>query len=977
MPRVSPIFRESLKCLDFDTEGKADSHLLYTAHLGGSKVFHLKELFTLKAAKELGADAVYFRRFADGRSPMPQIFIYDNSKKTKFSQEEIAVIHRNIWSSCIVPIFLVIDKTTVDIYDCRKPVDIKDGEISSSPIETLGLADEAVKQYSAQFFDNGTFWEQERNRNRFTADKTAYIKLIGGLKNIKKNIVNKTGLDKQIVHKLLVRCILIKYLEERGNSDTKMFAKEFFQKKFGTDEFCRIIEQGKILEIFDKLGKHFNGGVFAWPEKNERNEIAQADLSGLAEYLDGKNTNDNLVLWAEYSFKHLPVELISSIYEAFLKSKTDKDIVYTPEHLVSLIVDESMSPDDYEGKENFKVIDGTCGSGIFLVKAFKRMVQWWRYKNYVDTGILRSPPINSLLRILRKNIFGVELKQDAAQLAIFSLAVALCDELTPKQIWHELKFEDLSKENILNQDFFDYLKDAPKGSFDLVLGNPPFGKMKKDEYDKIIKKANLKNSQHIPRYRFPLLYLETVMFLLKPDAKLALIMPAGPLLYNETLEFRKVFFSRYNVEQILDFTNLSSHLFQGQANVAAVAFYVTNKQSQNGKIAHITIGKTKTAKERIYFEIDHYDFHWLSNEDACDNPHIWKANLLGGGRVLDLIQYYDKYPKIGAFLKKKERDGWISSEGYKIGHDGTKPQSQLIKEQYDTGEHLRNKPTLVSDIYIGKKFTEDDFQIETNKYFGRERKPELFIAPFILLKEVLDESGIPMCLSNTSFIFKEQYFGISAPESQRKELESFFKYIEHSNLLFRLLITIKSGTTLVNRASVIQASDIKDLPCFELDDGHLSYFNEIIKNDISSYIFDYLSQGQNSIISQIATHEELEQFSEILCRVLNSIYEDGKKKFRLNKIIDAPTYYACEYELSKKEVKASSIVKAGKDVSRLESLLIKEYGSTARITRVVKLYEKDKFYLIKPKALRYWLKSIALRDADELFADILEDPNEP
>jgi hypothetical protein len=47
-------------------------------------------------------------------------------------------------------------------------------------------------------------------------------------------------------------------------------------------------------------------------------------------------------------------------------------------------------------------------------------------------------------------------------------------------------------------------------------------------------------------------------------------------------------------------------------------------------------------------------------------------------------------------------------------------------------------------------------------------------------------------------------------------------------------------------------------------------------------------------------------------------------------------------------------------------------GQALRITRVLKIYENNKIYLIKPKQIRYWLKSIALRDVDETLDEILE-----
>ena len=34
----------------------------------------------------------------------------------------------------------------------------------------------------------------------------------------------------------------------------------------------------------------------------------------------------------------------------------------------------------------------------------------------------------------------------------------------------------------------------------------------------------------------------------------------------------------------------------------------------------------------------------------------------------------------------------------------------------------------------------------------------------------------------------------------------------------------------------------------------------------------------------------------------------------------------------------------------------------------MRIYDENVIYLIKPKQLRYWLRSVAIRDADETFA---------
>ena len=56
----------------------------------------------------------------------------------------------------------------------------------------------------------------------------------------------------------------------------------------------------------------------------------------------------------------------------------------------------------------------------------------------------------------------------------------------------------------------------------------------------------------------------------------------------------------------------------------------------------------------------------------------------------------------------------------------------------------------------------------------------------------------------------------------------------------------------------------------------------------------------------------------------------------------------------------------------IESLIKTKYRSNVFLIKILKLYERNKVYLIKPKTLRYWLRSIAIKDADEVFADSIK-----
>lgn len=324
-------------------------------------------LFALEAACKFEADAVYFRYFQDGRTAVPQLYIFDYTHKS-LSTENRNHIHRNMWNGYQVPAYIIIEKSVVSVFDAReKPKEDKEHYAE----EILRKTGDAIKSFNAQSFDDGLFWEEEINKKHFQFEQSATRDLIRGLKNVYEEFQKKSDLDKHVALKLLVQSLLIKYLEERDeDSKSGYFAGTYFKNNFQCTDFCDVIRKGKLLLLLDKLAEDFNGKIFEWhkdKEANAREAIQKSEVKKLADYLDADNKDGQFVLWKLYSFKYLPVEIISSVYEELLTDS--KDIVYTPEMIVSTLVDECM-PLKVPQKD-FKLIDVSCGSGIFFSKSIQ------------------------------------------------------------------------------------------------------------------------------------------------------------------------------------------------------------------------------------------------------------------------------------------------------------------------------------------------------------------------------------------------------------------------------------------------------------------------------------------------------------------------------------------------------------------------------------------------------------------------------
>lgn len=920
-------------------------------------------LFALETAKsKFNADAVYFRYFQDGRASVPQLYIFDYTEKV-LTNEERNRIHIQMWNGYQVPVYIIISKTSVGVFDSReKPKENR----SIYASEMITLTGEAIKGFNAQSFDDGLFWEEQDEKKHFKFEQSAARDLIRGLKEVYKSFQEKSGLNRHVALKLLVQSLLIKYLEERDeDSASGYFAGTYFQKHFKCQNFCDVIRNGRLLDLLDQLAKDFNGKIFEWDKEieiEEREAIKKTGVQQLANYLDGNMKDSQFVFWRLYSFSHLPVEVLSSVYEELLTDT--KDIVYTPEMIVSTLVDECMPLK--QPQQDFKIIDVSCGSGIFLVKTYKRIVQWWRYEQWQKTGELKKPPLSVLKELLLKSIHGIDIQQDAIRLSIFSLALAILDEVNlDPPTWGKLKFPDLSN-NIITQDFFRYISEITQGEFDLVIGNPPFnlqpveGKEpnRKIYFRELKEQTGYKSEINIPDENPALHFLVQSMKLLKPGALLCLVQPSGPLLYQNDVAFKKQLFSNYNLLQVLDFTKLADKLW-GRKNVATAAVFLQKSAPDNESVVHIVAGRTFSNTNRLFLEFDHYDFHIVSKEAVLNSSFVWKANLLGGGRIVDLIERLASLPTLGHFLNQKiTSNNWKYSEGYTVGN----------KKHYTA--HIHNKTSVKPENFVESGVVKTD--IETEGYFEapREKSKEIFLKPHILIKENIGKNIIPVAFLDYDAVFSHEIVGIYAPPEDTRKLRKLYDTFVQNNSLYRFYILATSNRVLVGRATAILKRDIDCLPFPENDDlMKTNSVEKILTDDVLTY---QLKSSQHLLVST-AEINDIKAYAKVFCQTLNSIYESEEKAFQLFKILDAGKYWALHFEYSTENTETE--LELTTDLEKYITEIIpshEENHKSFHVQRIVKVYGDNCVIFAKPKQLRYWLQSTALRDADEAFADYIK-----
>ena len=227
-------------------------------------------------------------------------------------------------------------------------------------------------RYSAWRLINGTFWDDPGNASLADGGQRAHERLIQAVVETDTAL---GGEGNPLLRRLLLLTVLIKYLEDRRVFPPAWFGgfcpahRSFF-------EALRDGEPSETVRLLANLEKRFNGDIFALP-KDAANRMTKPILRKFAKLVEARTVNQQQYLWEQFSFEHIPVEVVSHLYQRFVKG--GHGTVYTPPFLASLLLDHAMPYGKLSGDE--RILDPACGSGVFLVGAFRRLVTVHRAKN--------------------------------------------------------------------------------------------------------------------------------------------------------------------------------------------------------------------------------------------------------------------------------------------------------------------------------------------------------------------------------------------------------------------------------------------------------------------------------------------------------------------------------------------------------------------------------------------------------------------
>ncbi len=979
-------------------------------------------------AQKLKAESIFFVQ------DYPTVLFFDYHHFAEIDiEKKIHDLHLQVWNTSRIPIFVVALLGELRIYSAyQKPVrDLTEWQAKSRWLAQINEITQIAKFYnlfSRPAIESGALFQAKSQS--FKLENRVDQWLLKNLRSLRKKLEGSDKKNREYAHALIGRSIFIRYLEARDVLVSKYFAD--INPKY--EHYVDVLANKQdTYQLFHKLREDFNGDLFPL-SKEEESAIQETDLRRLADFLRGRSLAEqpDLLFWA-YQFDIIPIELISNIYEEFYHEHSDNDdkgTHYTPTTLVDFVLSECLTSDKLN--DGATVLDPACGSGIFLVEAFKRMVFHESHRQQIATMEL---PRETLLKLLTERIFGIDVNESAIQVAAFSLYLAFLDfrkpadiqqnKLLPKLVYDESQ-QTNGGHNLFYVNTFCFtpaelielqtqnqqlpILPIANPQFDVILGNPPWGKAKG--------KNNLA-LEWCQAFNYPVgnkelsqCFMWRVSRLLKPNGKIGLLVLAGAFLKHgkKSKAVRQQWLKRHCINAVYNFTHVRKLFFKGGiAPFVAIFFTLASKETISKNIVlYVSIKRKFWIEKSQAVVFDKTDLHKIRQIDFLAIDWLWKAYMWGGLRDIELIgELKSCYLSLQNFISESGL-GFTDTRG-EHHTDDLEVSHELPKDSFD-----KNLP-----------FSELIVPIESRTISVIRRK-NLYKGIRFIVKHGISQSGfkfgeIQARLANISFAFTGLFIGFridSLSDAQQKillgiissSLAKYYHFLTCSrwgglwhdtiDIEEHLSLPINFPTDPVLEDRVINAVDNlmannDNLPLFdpkrpdwftkqkELDEAifdlyELSAEQRDLVRDLCEVTLEFFYEGTKANAIKPPTLEQLTEYRDAFLEIWHERLATRGKA--LEPQIYAPHHgllVGMSFELKNlgEAINHEPIVDSAAWQHWFRELapnLRQEHVAGIYIDNVIKHLTDSSIFIIKRAERRLWTKSQARQDADEFLTEVFK-----
>ena len=651
----------------------------------------------LMLAHRMGAERVFFV----GDDPV----ILFTQLAPSAGDAEILAAYRRAWSLARPQCLFLATQDELRVYALTAPPPRSVDEADRlKPVEIVSRSADVAEElarYHRDGIESGTLFEEDVYKSR---DGRADARLLHDVRAATEALVGE-GLPHAVAHSLIERVILVRYLEDRW-----IVKREYFEAVAGaerpwlsvldtepeTPQFgarstfvsC-LADRGFTYAVFERLEADFNGDLFQ-VDRDEQELVQQRHLNLVSSLLTGSGFGSQgpLFLWA-YDFGVVPTSLISSMYEQFFQAGTDDDkgTHYTPPELVEFVLGRVLTDEVLE--TNPRICDPACGSGIFLVEAFRRLVR------HASSASGRALSSQELQELLLNRVVGVDLNPEAVRLAAFSLYLAYLNYLDPRDILRAGPLPPLIHRMdaatagavLVTADAFSPTSDEADsestvilpwaaGTFDVVVGNPPWTAPSGSRIqlgDQWARERRLPVGER----NLSQLFLWRSLSLLKPGGVAALLVSATALLNSRptSVRFRSRWLQGAELCEVFDFTSSRTLFFDSSVSPFMLLVFKPQEPARSsdasGRILYGRVRPSRSLAATRALPHAHLERRWVSQDALAYRDYLWKTYAWGNHHDEALMARLDAEEHLENFLPTDPGPGY----GFQLGK--TSPSKKL------------------------------------------------------------------------------------------------------------------------------------------------------------------------------------------------------------------------------------------------------------------------------------------------------------
>lgn len=936
-------------------------------------------------------------------------------------------IHSQSWCFNQAPIIFILEKNTITAYNAFR---FKNRELQRFNFKT----EEIEKHFCFWELQSGNTWKWiEENFYRGEIKKDRVDRYL--LRNIRTAVMRLEGLQLSVktATNIILKLIFSRYLIDRGVIiDEKFIEGSPAEKEKRKENFNRLIKnKARLFQFFDYLKARFNGNLFE-DEPGEA-DIDKPHLDLLPGLLKGDDldTGDQ-VLFNTYDFSIIPIELISGIYESIIDEKKRKTnaSIYTPPFLVNYILKHTV--ENYLEKKdvkNCKVLDPSCGSGIFLVESYRKMVE----KERAIKGIT----YDKLVELLENNIYGIDKDEVALNVAIFSLYVALLDYISPKDI-RQIKLPELLRRNLFPADFFDtehsFNNILKKQGLTFILGNPPW---KSDTSEKHLEYID-KNQLKVAGFEISQTFLLRTKDFHNKSLKCAMIVSSKSFYNIWSKEFKKYFFRNFYIDHFFDLSPSRRLIFEDAKKSAAIIFYryASGEATWENVVKHTSVKPNLFLKNFNALTIEKYDQNEVMQKLIIEHDWILKTLLYGGRFDYHFIKRLKEVPGVNGVKERQTVENHLKSlnkdkpeifwgDGIKkYTPNAIKKLSPQQRKSLKAFEEIANIPII--DMNSIKKYYSSPFPGNLPKpgdlMVKSGRREELYKNDNAILIKARPENESELVVSyvDTPCVFREKTLGISTKHRTNElkyiygilnsDLSTYFQFLTSSSWgIFIPEIAQQEYLSFPYAANTSMKKKIIELvdhliaqykthysreirtqaPLFPIEP--FKRINEMINktyevNDIEKDLIDYVLQVTRYLFQESKAYnislrrvsdKELRNYARVFYDHFSHVYNSEEEYFQVEYFY-LGYFIAMKFKIvPNKPEKGMEIVKSQEREPETvlfkvlaQKLSIYKITEELYINKVLRGFDANFFYIIKPNELKSWHRAIAHMDLAEFIDTI-------